>query len=135
MPDMDKSERLAYLEEELRKQREKLDFHKKHIEALEDSIKFQKGEIEYNEGWVRFHKDSMLRHENQVKDSRDGSEKEDQIRKLAFHEGQIRNHHNACIAYHQGELSYALKWVQLNKEALEECNVRIKFLEGRIRDL
>jgi hypothetical protein len=65
MPNKDKSERLGYFNEELRKQNEKLDFH----------------------------------------------------------------------SYHKIELSYALKWIELNKKAMAECSSQIKFLENRIRNL
>lgn len=135
MPDKDKSERLKYLEEELRKQNEKLSFHKKHIEILENSVKLQKDEIKYNKGWVKFHNDSILKHKRQINYAKDDLEKADQIRKLAFHMDQIKNHHNTCIDYHKRELSYTLDWIRLSEEALSECNFQIKFLEDKIASL
>lgn len=135
MPDKDKSERLKYFEEELRKQNEKISSHKKHIEVLENSIKSQRDEVKYNEGWIKFHKDSILKHERQIKEAKDDSERDDQIKKLAFHMEEIKNHHNTCIGYHKREVSYALKWIKFNKKALLECESQIKFLENKIKNL
>jgi chromosome segregation ATPase len=128
----DKSERLRYLKEELRKQKEKLDFHKKHIEELENSIKFQRNEIMYNEGWIKFHKTAIKKHKKQVGEAKDNLEKGDQIRKLRFHREQIENHHNVCMKYHQNEIAYAEKWINLNKEVVSDCIKQIRFLENRM---
>lgn len=132
MPDKDKSERLKYLKDELRKQKEKLCLHNECIKNLLASLDFNNKEIKYNQGWIKFHKDSILKHKKQIKEAENNSEKLDQIGKLSFHNEQIKNHHNLCISYHKKEISYALKWIELNKKALLECESQIKFLEDKI---
>ena len=130
----DKTKRLGYLKEELRKQLQELDIHNEHTAKLKESINFQQQEIRYNKGWREFHENSIENHKKQIQQTLNLDEKKDQEIKLAFHVRQIQEHHNKYLEYHKRQIEYSGDWLCLHKKGIIECNKQIEFLKQKIQE-
>jgi len=130
----DKVERLKYLNEEKGIQESKKEFYLKEIEKLKKILEKNKEEVKYNEGWINFHNGSAGKHKKNIQGTIRFEEKEDQLKKLKFHINQIENHHKEYIKYHDKEISFLIKELQLFEEGIIRCNEQIGFLNKKMEE-
>ena len=123
--------RLKYFEEEKAKQEKRKSLYLQQLEEIRDLLESNEKEIVYNEGWITFHEDSIGKHKEKIRETLNLDEKEDQEKKLHFHNEQIETHHKKYIEFHKKEIEFIKKEIQLFEQGIKKCEDQLEFLNKK----